>query len=138
MTREIFFGRIEFLIGIGLLAWFVYRLWQRLIIDIARHELFKIRNTIFLMAADGELDFNSAEYRDIREVFNGLIRYCHTLTFPKIMAALFLLKPRRNQIAEILSRIDDKKLRTKLEAEWRKAAEILSLSLTLQRGEPSA
>ncbi len=132
MTPSVFWDRMEFLVGIVLLAWFFYRPWRRLIVDISRHELLKIRDAIFLMAADGELDFNSQQYQDIREAFNGFIRYCHTFTLSKIIAAFFLLRHKRNPIAETLGQIKDEKLRTKLEAKWHEAAQISVISLMLR------
>ena len=135
MTPAIFFTRIEIIASIAFLVWFVYGRWQQLITDVTRHELFKIRHRIFLMAADKKVSFTSPQYIELRETFNGLIRYSHTITLPRV-AALYLMQkyepPKRIRIAEILRQIEDVDVRHAFETEWRKAADFVALAIFLR------
>ena len=135
MTPETFTTRVEVLLSLMFFVWFVYGRWQQLIVDVTRHELFKIRNRIFLMAADGKISFTSTQYKELRETFNGLIRYAHKITFPRLMAmsiANHYERPKRLKVTEILGSIEDDAVRHALEMEWRKAADFVSLGTFLR------
>ena len=64
------------------LAW----LYQRYRIDRFRNELFAVRDELFLFAAQNNL-INDPGYRELRKVFNGMLRFCHRLTFMQLMLA---------------------------------------------------
>jgi hypothetical protein len=135
MTPQIFFARIETLLAIAFFVWFAYGRWQQLVIDVTRHELFKIRHRIFLMAADKKLDFNSAAYKELRETFNGLIRFCHVMTAPKMVAIYATRRynaPQRMRMTELLGKFENTGTRQIIESEWRKAADFVSLSMLLR------
>lgn len=135
MTIDIFLYRIEFLISLAALIWFFYGPWQRLMVDTARQSLFEIRDTLFLMGADGQLDFSSKEYREVREQFNRSIRFAHVTTFRRLLAAMFFLSKRPAdtvRMAEILHRIADKSVRQSIERKWRRSSKILALTVLLR------
>ena len=74
-----------------------YGPWNWVCVDWARQSLFEKRDKLFDMAIKGEINFNSPAYKDTRETLNGLIRFAHKLTLPKM---LFLLFYRRNAFPE--------------------------------------
>lgn len=136
MTPAAFFTRIELLAAIAFFVWFVYDRWQQTVVDVTRHELFKIRHHVFLMAADGKIPFDSPEYSAIRESFNGLIRFSHKMTFPRLLA-FWIASPvqeeeRRQTITEVISRVKDGEVRHALEKQWRKAGDFLLLGIWLR------
>ena len=68
----------------------IYGPWQWACTDWARQIVFEKRDEIFDMAADGELSFDSPEYRDIRSSLESCIRFAHDLTMPNFLfLALF-------------------------------------------------
>lgn len=81
----------EAILGIAvtaLIAVVFYGPWQATCTDWARNFVFESRDKIFDLAASGELDFDSEEYKEIRDSLQSLIRYCHDLTVPKIVLHL--------------------------------------------------
>lgn len=74
------------LLSLSLLLIVFYGPWQAVCTDWGRHVVFESRDKIFDMAADGELDFNSEEYRSIRASLQILIRYLHAATMPAVLA----------------------------------------------------
>jgi hypothetical protein len=69
-------------ITLSLAATVFYGPWQETCTDWARQIVFECRNKLFDMAYQGELSFDSSEYRDIREFFQKSIRYSHQATLP--------------------------------------------------------
>lgn len=57
-----------------------YGPWQTQCVDQARERLFELRDKVFDLALNGELDFNSTEYKDIRRSIERNIRFAHELT----------------------------------------------------------
>jgi hypothetical protein len=57
-----------------------YGPWQDFCTDYVRQRLFERRDTVFDMARNGELDFNSYEYRTLRRALEAQIRFAHDLT----------------------------------------------------------
>lgn len=135
MSPSVFINRIELLASLAVLMWFFYGPWQRLMVDTARQSLFEIRDALFLMGTDGQLDFNSTEYRELREHFNRLIRFAHVLNFRKLVAGMYFLPPptsKQPTIADILHRIPDQVVRHSIEAKWRRSMQILALTVLLR------
>lgn len=54
--------------------------WQSVCTAYARQVIFEKRDQLFDMAADGELRFESQEYREIRSSLEMLIRFAHDAT----------------------------------------------------------
>lgn len=55
-------------------------LWRDLSIDIYRDSLFRVRDELFLMAADGKISFDHPAYGQLRLTINGSLRFAHTLS----------------------------------------------------------
>ncbi|NNN05833.1 MAG: hypothetical protein HKL90_08015 [Elusimicrobia bacterium] len=135
MTAEIFFNRMSIVVSLTGLIWFFYGPWQRLMVDIARHSLFEIRDALFLMGADGQLDFGSTEYREVRENFNRSIRFAHVVTFRRLLASMIFLSSRPAtpmRISEILHRIPNEPVRHSIERKWRRSTGVLALTILLR------
>jgi hypothetical protein len=75
---------IPSLVALSLFLLFFYTTWQSAMTDMARQYVFERRDAVFDMAADGKLSFESAEYKIIRDAFNGLIRFAHELTWVRL------------------------------------------------------
>lgn len=86
------------LIVLVLFACFFYGPWQAACTDWARQIIFEKRDELFDLAAKGKLDFASDEYRTIRCALEGLIRFAHELTWPRLL--LFMLLRHRLGIGE--------------------------------------
>jgi hypothetical protein len=71
---------VSFIALIGILALF-YGPWQDLCTDYARQVVFEQRDSVFDLAARGEMDFRSKEYREIRSALESFIRFAHEITF---------------------------------------------------------
>lgn len=65
---------------VAAMATIIYGPWQSVCTDVARQFLFEIRDQFFDMARNGEISFESREYRAIRVSFEENIRYAHNLT----------------------------------------------------------
>lgn len=57
-----------------------YGPWQSLCIEYARQVIFEERERLFDLAADGRMDFESVEYRELRDFLNKSIRFSHDIT----------------------------------------------------------
>ena len=108
---------IELAVAIGFLVWFFYGPWNRFVIDLARQNLFELRDEVFLLAADGKIDFSSDAYCQLRDRLNKMIRYCHHLTLINLFAtspSVAANKTSKDVLGEIRS-IQDRELSRKLE-----------------------
>jgi hypothetical protein len=59
--------------------WFYFIKEQR--VDAFREQLFTIRRDLFLLAANGEISFDSRPYIELRYLINGMLRFGHHITF---------------------------------------------------------
>jgi hypothetical protein len=104
-------NQVAAVVGIGLIAClFVvfYKSWQTSCADVARHKIFEARAELFDMAAKGMLDFQSAEYRNIRRTYESVIRYAHWISWPNMAFVSVFAKPsQRSIIADCMQAIDD-------------------------------
>ncbi len=95
-----------------------YGPWQELCADIARQLMFEKRNLIFNFAQSGDLDFNSKEYRDIRNSLNLMIRFAHQATFPRLLfiSACLYKTPisETSTLQNATGRVENPKLRNEL------------------------
>lgn len=73
--------------GIGLiLLWVLFYFGVRPYrVDRIRHELFVLRDEMFMYAMQGGISFEDQAYRMLRNKINALIRYAHTVTFTRIV-----------------------------------------------------
>lgn len=63
----------------------LYVAWQQLVAEFLRQRLFEIRDSVFNLAAEEKIDFNSDAYRQFRNDLNTIIRYAHRITIPRIL-----------------------------------------------------
>ncbi|UPK04147.1 hypothetical protein [Bradyrhizobium sp. 170] len=89
------------------LLFVVYGPWQWACTDYARQRLFEVRDEIFDMAADGELNFKSQAYRDIRRSLEMNIRFAHDLTLPNFLLLLILRKDNLTEKSTLRRAIED-------------------------------
>jgi hypothetical protein len=68
-----------------LIGLFIYGPWQTMCTDFTRQIIFEKRDAIFDIADRGDLSFQSREYRTIRSLLEGLIRFAHELTLPSFL-----------------------------------------------------
>ena len=85
MTPETFVDVAEVLVAIVVLLWFFSRQWRVFLTDVSRHHYFTLRERLFLMAADGRIEFSNAAYRDLRHKLNVHIRFAHTDTVERFI-----------------------------------------------------
>jgi hypothetical protein len=106
------------LVMIMITALLFYGPWQVLCAGIARQLIFERRNLIFNFAQRGDLDFNSKEYRDIRNSLNLMIRFAHQATLPRLFfISLCLYKKPINETSQLqaaVSRITNHKMQIEL------------------------
>lgn len=74
-------------LGLGLIMfWLLYFLgWRPYRIDRVRHELFELRNELFLYGLSGEISFENDAYRMLRVRIEALIRFAHIMTLTRVI-----------------------------------------------------
>lgn len=80
--------------GVSLLfLWFLFSLfYRRYRIDLYRQRMFELRQELFRLAADGNIDFDDPAYGITRTTLNGFIRFAHRVTWLSLLAAWFLFR----------------------------------------------
>lgn len=119
---------LELLVAIAFLAWFFYGPWNRFVVDLARQNLFEIRDEIFLMAADHALDFDSKTYQGVRGRLNRMIKYCHHLTLFSVVFAATIKTPDAEPSEDAVSLIrslPDKEIAANVERRYYQAIFIM-------------
>lgn len=78
-------------IAFGLaLLWIVYYFGVRPYrIDKVRHDLFELRNELFLYASDGNIAFDNEAYRGLRRTIEALVRFAHTMSLSRVFIVGF-------------------------------------------------
>lgn len=104
------------LIILSVFLLFFYGPWQEACVDWARQAAFKKRDAIFDLAMNGEMDFNSRQYRVIRHSIEQSIRFAHELTLPRFLILRFYHQIRGNlgrpsQLRIAVSQIEDEDTR---------------------------
>jgi cbb3-type cytochrome oxidase subunit 3 len=85
----------------------IYGPWQRLMVDMARQRLFELRDEIFDLAADGQVSFDDAGYREVRSTFNTMIRFCHVATWPVVVTGSRLADDREPSLHDLTASLPD-------------------------------
>ena len=85
MTTEMAFKALEGSMTLLALGAFAYGPWQWVMVDWARQRMFDRRDQMFDIALQGRIDFASQEYLDLRDSFNSMIRFAHSLTWCRIL-----------------------------------------------------
>jgi hypothetical protein len=104
------------LVGIGIFLAILYGPWQWYRADVARQEIFEIRDEFFDVAANGRIDFRSSEYQAIRDGLNAQIRLAPRLTWPRlilfwIVVGRHINLEQSNRVRAAVRRIKDQKTR---------------------------
>ncbi|QDM16570.1 hypothetical protein FNL55_11335 [Tardiphaga sp. vice352] len=76
------------LFAFSLLLLFLFGPWQQTATDFARQIVFERRDQWFDLAHAGHIDFDSTEYRQVRDALNSLIRFAHELTLTRFIFAI--------------------------------------------------
>lgn len=114
MSTDKLSDAIFFVIGSGTFFAIVYGPWQSLQVDIARQQIFQIRDAIFDIAAKSEsFSFKSEEYRTVRESLNRLIRFAHLATWPIF---LIPIQSGESPAQNAIKNIQDKDIREEIYA----------------------
>jgi hypothetical protein len=107
------------LVALVLFVCFFYGTWQAACTDWARQIIFERRDKLFDMAAAGKLSFASDEYKFVRRSFEGMIRFAHELTWPRLLFFVSLRHrlgiPHRSQLSEVVARIEDPATRKRVQ-----------------------
>lgn len=117
-------GGITALLGLLLFYW----IWQQYVIDSTRQQLFELRDELFDMATEGQLDRNSVLYTTLRELFNTGIRFAHQLTLWRLVIFMYTAKKLGERkfgryakhIGELVHGIPDDKVRSRVQSIVRK------------------
>ena len=122
-----FVNGLELAVGLIILVLFFTGPWSEYCIELGRQKLFRLRDEVFLLAADGRIDFDSDAYRLVRDYFNGLIRHTHIIN----VLTIFFVAVKGSEFSDSsstadrrLAAIDDKKLRAQLHRKMSAAASI--------------
>lgn len=118
---------VELAAAIAFLVWFFYGPWNRFVIDLARQNLFELRDEVFLLAADGKLEFSSEAYCVLRDRLNKMIRFCHHLTLANLIAIppSATANQAKRDVLTVIRGIQDRELARKLERSYLYALAIM-------------
>lgn len=119
------------LVGLGALLIFLYGPWQSICVDSARNKMFEARDAVFDIAAQGKIEFESAEYKEIREGFNSLIRFAHRISWPGLFCITFAAGtgPQKPPARLALERVKDREIRKQISYQVNKASKAAVLLL---------
>jgi hypothetical protein len=123
MTYSSVVNNIELLLALGGLVWLFYGPWQHFVVDVLRQNIFRLRDGLFLEAADGHISFSSPEYRAVRDRLNAMIRYAHTATWSHVLA-LSIIGPKGAKafdINGITARVNNRDIAAKMKRAFQRA-----------------
>jgi hypothetical protein len=75
------------------LTWLVFAVFPELLLDEYRQGVFALRDELFDYAASGAIAFDDRSYGLLRSTMNGLIRYAHRMTLPRMYLTLRIGRP---------------------------------------------
>lgn len=117
MTAHVFILVIETLVCAALLVWFFSRPWQSLWTAVSRQHLFELRDRLFDIAADEQIEFSNPVYCRLREYLNGCIRFTHKITFGSFVAGVVCLGSqirKKYTLPEAIENVADEKVRQEM------------------------
>lgn len=122
---------LETVLAIGVTVLVLYGPWQKLVVEITRQRLFNIRAAVFDYAADGRLDFDSNEYRELTRQINLMIRFCHAFSWPHLLAILKFQPEVKNMRAvdDLVDQVADREVRQFVSTQVAKAGRALGWML---------
>ena len=119
MTHEQAFYALEIGAVVSFLIWFFEFPWQSFCADVARHRYFDLRDQLFLLAANGRVQFDDPLYRALREWLNNRIRLAHMNVFGDLVAVLLAYKgnvPKIPTLGDELQKVGDESVRSELQS----------------------
>lgn len=105
------------LIALGGIGLIFYGPWQKWCEEYARQSVFKIRDEIFDLAADGQLSFDDPAYKHLRDSLNSVIRFAHGITIPSIIVmeiGAIKSEQKESTFSKAIQSLEDHDLRAKL------------------------
>lgn len=123
---------IVLLLIVGL-AIIIYGPWQWICTDFARQYIFESRDALFDMASAGKLNFDSAEYKEIRLSMEQIIRYLHQITIPRILYLSIVMRNKKGGdlygLSRSIEQIENLEAREEVQYHVKKMFQVISLSL---------
>lgn len=97
------------LISLAGLTFIIFGPYNRYRIDRFRHEIFSIRDNLFLAAADGKISFDSHAYLTTRTMLNGMIRFAYQISLVRLLISSRMIssedvKPMHDEIARMMGK----------------------------------
>ena len=127
MTPEAFFHIVEILLVVALLMWFFARPWQNFCTDISRHRYFELRDRLFLLAANGRIDFDDPVYQALRKWMNHRIRLAHANVFGDLLAVVLAHKgdvPKTQTIGDEIEKVEEESVRAEMKSIYIQAIQV--------------
>jgi len=136
MNANEFVNQIEVIASIMIFIWFFYGPWQSFVVDTVRQNLFEMRDKLFLMAANGNVSFESGEYKFVREKLNMFIRYAHAATWTHLLSILICDKNKAPDssfdIETVTSAMSDRILANAIKGFYRDAVVMIAVALVVR------
>lgn len=123
---------LELLAGIAILVWIIYGPWRRFIIDVARQNLFEIRDAVFMLAAEGKVAFDDPAYIAFRDRINCMIRFCEHYSLVVLFATPSAPESKGQSFADLLESMADKSIANRIKRDYHIATSILVASMVFR------
>ncbi len=107
MTAQTVAQAVEVLLCAAVLLWFFARPWQSLCISALRQQLFDMRDRLFLLGADGRVEFTDPAYVRLRLYFDTCLRFAHQDRFSEMLAGVMALDAPSDEHSELIQAIED-------------------------------
>lgn len=122
------------IIALALTLVIIYGPLQSAFTAYTRQTIFECRDSLFDMAANGELDFHSVEYREIRKSLERLIRFTHLLTVERLLFFSLFARPAKqpDSMNDFAAKISDAATRDKVNTVIKKA-KLATISMMLMK-----
>src|ERR1700722_15022347 len=102
------------LVALSLFLLFFYGPWQEIVVDVSRQIVFEKRDAVFDLAASGKLEFESTDYKIIRDSLNKLIRFAHELNWVRLAMWWNETQEEAPEAHQAIERIADPETRAKV------------------------
>lgn len=110
-----FIGTATFLVALIIFVAVFYGPWQTLCVDWARQRMFEARDQLFVAACSGDIEFASSEYRETRLTIERMIRFCHHVSWPRLLLIQFVPFPKTSSASEVVEKLPLGPARTEIE-----------------------